>query len=54
MIKDQTVNSLGFVDHKFSVATTQLCPCNIKVAQTICKQVNATVFQTIFIFKNKL
>ena len=32
-VKDQVVNTLGFVGRRVSVAMTQFCHCSVKVAK---------------------
>lgn len=44
-VKGQTVNTLSFAGHTFSVTTPQLCCCSMKAPQTTCKKMSVAVFQ---------
>lgn len=45
--------SVGFAGHAVSIATTQLCPCRVKAATIIHKQMSVAVFQQNFTYQNK-
>lgn len=47
------MNIFGFVGHTVFVAAALFCPCSVKAARMVSKQMGVGVFRQNFIYKNR-